>query len=393
MEEEVQVAYFRIQAILGSSQCSANMAPKRCRPRTCHFAKHDLVEKWSDLLNLRDAGFQWDGSSYQSNKSSGINVEGLKLYERPLEGLLQVATSGFPAHLDLRCTFSHLQAKYGILSSDKVVTQQACDDATENWRLMAKMMYNLKKAGTDVPSLRHLIEIIELPKHESHEDDDSRASEPRRAEAQDSAEAPPRPESFLQLQDVEELYKMDIDIEASDEEGVEVEMVSMRCSCPECVQRSNTAKNMQTIVIQDEHDEEKKPKPTIPIANPKSGHQRHETVSAEPQTRQKYSTKQAPRTSSEMVGTARAKEKAKKGQRRQRASGTATSIPRPIRMVHRKSGKAKPEAYLLAGGKYLAGQSSARTSKYFEDVQELKVKIEANEVVFVQAARAWLRTR
>ena len=68
-------------------------------------------------------------------------------------------------------------------------------------------------------------------------------------------------------------------------------------------------------------------------------------------------------------------------------------IPKPVKLVHRKSGKVKPQAYLLAGGRFLCGQSSTRTSSYLQNVQTLLMKIENNEVGNVEAAKKWLRER
>ena len=68
-------------------------------------------------------------------------------------------------------------------------------------------------------------------------------------------------------------------------------------------------------------------------------------------------------------------------------------ISKPVKLVPRKSGKVKPQAYLLAGGRYLCGQSSTRTSSYLQDVKALLMKIENKEVGNVEAAKKWLRER
>ena len=160
------------------------MAPKRCRPRACNFAVHELQAKWQPFLDLRDAGFEWDGSQFCIKTLSN---ESLAVYSQPLEGFLQVASSGFPSHLDLRNILAHLQSKYGIFSQDKNVTMTACNDAADAWRAMAKQLYTLKKSEVDVPSLRHLIEIVQLPKHQA----DQQETESNSSKAASPANSPP----------------------------------------------------------------------------------------------------------------------------------------------------------------------------------------------------------
>ena len=135
---------------------------------------HELQAKCQLFLDLRDAGFEWDGSQFCIKTLSN---ESLAVYSQPLEGLLQVASSGFPSHLDLRNTLAHLQSKYGIFSQDKIVTMAACNEAADAWRAMAKQLYTPKKSEVDVPSLRRLIEIVQLPKHQAdHQETESNSS-------------------------------------------------------------------------------------------------------------------------------------------------------------------------------------------------------------------------
>ena len=61
----------------------------------------------------------------------------------------------------------------------------------------------------------------------------------------------------------------------------------------------------------------------------------------------------------------------------------------PIQVVHRKRGKATPEAYLMAGGKYLIRQSSVKTPNYLEDIKALKLKIEAKHIITLEMAQVF----
>ena len=252
------------------------MGAKRSRPRTSHFAVHELVEKWKHLLALRDVGFRWDGSSYQG-KGTSIHIDSMILHEPALHGLLEVAPSGFPSHGDLRATIAHLQDKLGILSDDKVVTQTARDDATEAWRLMAKHAYNLakdKSPSADVPQLQSLIAKIVLPKFETlgSEDDISMhgstcgqgGAEVHGSVSSHSADAP------LQAAEVAKMF----DLSDCEEEN-DVEVISMRCSCPECARRLSKARSLGVITIDDEC---KHMTASIPIPNPMRGQQRLDSV-------------------------------------------------------------------------------------------------------------------
>lgn len=359
------------------------MGLKRSRPRTSHFAVHGLVDKWQALVELRDPGFNWDGSSYPKGNKA-VNIDALEAYARPLQGLLEMAPSGFPSHGDLRNTLSFLQSKYGIFSRDKRVTQRTCDEAAEAWRLMAKHIYNIKKAGTPVgPSLQLLVGTIALPKREGDEDEQSSfgASNKPGDELSEGCPRPSPSRSSLGLKEVEEMFHVEAVSSDDDDDRDEVELLEMRCACEECVQRGVKAKSLGTIVVDvEEH------KRQIPVANPIAGQQRQETAKA--LARRRYRTKATPRTLGETAPTTA--KNTKKKQRR--PLDLHKPILLPLKLVHRQSGKTKPEAYLLSGGnKYVAGQSSASNSSYLEDMKALKAKIEANEIGSAMAARLWLK--
>ena len=68
-------------------------------------------------------------------------------------------------------------------------------------------------------------------------------------------------------------------------------------------------------------------------------------------------------------------------------------------MVQRqKTAGRRGEAYLLnnpssEGTRFIAGQSSASTEKYEENVQTLKFMIESGDIKTVDEANAWLKTK
>lgn len=362
------------------------MAPKKCRPATSHFAARELVDEWANVLKLRDPGFKWDGSSYQG-KGASIHVDSLKSHEAGLVGLLKVAPSGFPSHTDLRSALAHLQVRHGILADDKLVTQTLSDDATEAWRLMAKHIYTLaKNPGTCVPSLRSLVAKIVLPKNYDATEEDVRASSARGSDEPEKANS-----SRLDEEQVAKLYDMPMDVDGDEQE--DIEMLSIRCSCSECVQRAKKAKKLGTISIEDDEVVPVQASGKIPVANPKAGKQRLETKPPSSDSgasrRKKYNSKSAPRTSQEVRKPKKPKKQAKTTTKEDEQQETL--IDMPIKLVHRQNGKTKPEAYLLAGGKYLAGLSYRKNANYLEDAKALKIKIEAKEVATVESARAFLK--
>eukprot|EP00959_Pyramimonas_sp_CCMP1952_P160034 3347301-Pyramimonas_sp.AAC.1 len=392
------------------------MAPKRIRPRIYHFVVDDLISKWQEILNLRDPGFHWDGSSFDSKAT---DYSSLEKYRTPLQGLLELAPSGFPSHVDVRSTFAKLQKRYGIFSSDNVVNERALDESTAAWRLMAKQIYNLKKNDIDIPSLRNLTAIIKLP-GEVPESSGGDTSSSRGT----SSERPP-PEKALNLEDVEQLYNVgdnQSEEECYEAEDVECQMLSMTCHCPECA-KMRSSSGIDAIIIDDEGDdkpldkkpakpkdkkpakpedkkpakpEDKTPAGAIPVPNPIAGKQRFDTTMV-PKVRFKS---KRPLTIPNLLGVKPTKpmKSAKKQSptsKKKVGLDPKACIPMPISIVHRKtSEKAKlPEAYLMAGGKFLAAQSSAKCASYLENAKELKIKIEAKEVRAPEAAKKWLEDK
>ena len=135
-------------------------APK---PRVVHFVPDDLIKDWSELLNLRQPGFKWDGSS-------GVDLDmraRLAVNAAPLMQILKHAPSGFPAHGDLANVFASLQASHGIVDESKKPMPKACTDAAETWRLLAKEVYKLKKNGEQCAPIQDLIDSIVLPSSQS----------------------------------------------------------------------------------------------------------------------------------------------------------------------------------------------------------------------------------
>ena len=79
------------------------MAARAKRPRVAHLKACSLAAGWQQLAALKDPGFRWDGSQYQSGpRSKHGSSQQLIMHMEPLQVLLGMAPSGFPSFLDLR---------------------------------------------------------------------------------------------------------------------------------------------------------------------------------------------------------------------------------------------------------------------------------------------------
>ena len=71
-------------------------------------------------------------------------------------------------------------------------------------------------------------------------------------------------------------------------------------------------------------------------------------------------------------------------------------IDKPIRIVHRKGGKAPKQAYILhspaVGKKFVASQSVKLSPDYLANVQALAKAIEEDEVSTIKGARDFLHS-
>ena len=164
---------------------------------------------------------------------------------------------------------------------------------------MAKQFYTLKKIEVDVPSLRHLIEILQLPKHQA----DHQETESNSSKATTRASSPPSSVK-LGLEDVEKMYHID-DSEEELADGSDGQMleIAVQFPCWECEQRRKKVKALGIIVIDDEEEVQKKDgECSIPIPSAKAGQQRHDTMAASTTSLvtciwRTYNEKTAPRAS------------------------------------------------------------------------------------------------
>jgi hypothetical protein len=128
--------------VIATSASMAAKGSRRKRPQESPFNSADLTQKWTELATLRSPGFSWDGTGYMSSRSQAIDEESMLTYLEPMLKLLEVAPTGFPAHKSLLATFEALHSKHAILNCDSRFVLRVASMAADNWRVMAKHIYN-----------------------------------------------------------------------------------------------------------------------------------------------------------------------------------------------------------------------------------------------------------
>ena len=248
-----------------------------------HVQPEDLIKDWGELLNLRQPGFKWDGSS-----GVDLDMRGrLAVNAAPLMQILKHAPSGFPAHGDLANVFASLQASHGIVDESKKPMPKACTDAAETWRLLAKEVYKLKKNGEQCAPIQDLIDSIVLPSSQSasiHSDI-----------VEDTATC------GLTAPEVQALFSgMEVDDLASGDEGVapttagegvidsddDCQIVFWPCACPKCVGAGHAATT-----------------PSVAIPSSVKGGQRLETTGSKRKVGEKRPAQQQAKSASKKLVT------------------------------------------------------------------------------------------
>ena len=124
----------------------------------------ELAHSWSALASLRLPGFSWDGTEYAaSRRGLAIDRVGLAKHCAPLQELLRLASSGFPAHARVRDALQHLHSKFrifGDVPAQDVFRIAAA--ASDRWRIMAKDTDLLAKQGNADSKLHPLVRLIDM---------------------------------------------------------------------------------------------------------------------------------------------------------------------------------------------------------------------------------------
>ena len=290
---------------------------------------------------MRDPGFAWDGSDLSKCSRSGhIDGAGMMKYKAVLQGLLQVATSGFPSHADLRETLVRAHEKHNIFEQSSKSVKDVAAEAADRYRIMARDLYLVKKHGGSVPdALQPLLDLIEVDCTVGS----SSSSELGAAAAVAAHSFPDFPE---------------VEAESVESDG-SVEVLAVTCRCPSC-SKSTCGKQRP------------------PIPNPGIGMQRADSGGAVPvkkKNKKRLTHKQAP--SEEEEGE------------------EDHLIKLPVALVHRRKATKKncPEAYILQNSlkaRWVAGQSQKQNVDYLQKIQSLKKLIDRREITTKKAAKEWL---
>ena len=161
-------------AILSQDSMAEAVGKKRRkRPTTTNFKAAELVESWKERTNLRDPGFQWDGSGYgKPSRSSGIDEESISTYAKPLKVLLTLAPTGFPSHPDLRRAFVILNQRFNALQVSQRQEEKAASEAADKWRIMCRDVYNATKKKNKEGYSDAMTELIALIHHPGPDGDE-----------------------------------------------------------------------------------------------------------------------------------------------------------------------------------------------------------------------------
>ena len=146
---------------------AAAVSPRAKRPATVHVREADLEAQWKPFLQLRHAGFAWDGSDYQRpTRSARADLDGLMTYMEPLIKLLSLAPTGFPSLSSLRAAFISLDVKYNLFGTDDRLRMKAASMSADVWRVMCRDTYLLARNGCRDASMKRLVDSISLaPQH------------------------------------------------------------------------------------------------------------------------------------------------------------------------------------------------------------------------------------
>ena len=131
---------------------------------TIQLCAMSLVNDLRPLAGLKNPGYCWSGTEYGAHtRGQSIDYDGLIRHSSALQIILGHARSGFPGFKKLKQAFAELNRLCGLWPATE------SDDgnsslAANQWRLMAKDVYTVKKSGdhTYDKLLQPLVDMIDL---------------------------------------------------------------------------------------------------------------------------------------------------------------------------------------------------------------------------------------
>ena len=123
------------------------MVGRAPRPKTVRVPPDVLFDRWEPFAKLRDAGFEWDGSTYgKPSRALSSDESGLIRHAGALRELLQLAPTGFPAQSSVRDALLKLHASYKVFSCDERMAYRQANDAANVWRIMSRLLRTKEEA-------------------------------------------------------------------------------------------------------------------------------------------------------------------------------------------------------------------------------------------------------
>lgn len=321
-------------------------AKKRARTLTTNFDPADLYAEWKPLAELKQPGFSWAGDDYEkTRRSQGPDRDGLKLYAKPLAGLLKVAPSCYPRHLPLRDVLVLMQDKHMILDPKVLVKPGWADKGADKWSIMMK----------------HLLDESKLKKRTGHVEFDDLLDKVRelcaRAKGSLMWQRCGGPLITLNPSEVSDVAKVPDPSEVSD-----VEIVSFTCVCPEC-KKSEGAQHVPSEAEDGDVESESSQAAAAqtPMDPAKGAHKK--AISSAKEKKPPCAESLKPKTA-----------KDKKAAHSIEKPPCAGSMKQKVQMVERKKGK--KECYLMVDGHHWVGANEKQTTAYKQVVTDIKHALE-----------------
>ena len=98
------------------------------------------------LLNLKVVDWAWDGSKFNARTPHSL-LQSLLQHKPPLQALMSMAPSGFPAHSSMKSGLASCNNDFEIFDCKPGQIDRVTTDSASAWRSMTKCIYNWKRNG------------------------------------------------------------------------------------------------------------------------------------------------------------------------------------------------------------------------------------------------------
>ena len=179
------------------------------------FDHAELTAAWEPLAKDRSCLFKWDGSLYSKPcRNLSADQDTLIVHKDPLEILLSLAPTGFPAQRSVEKALEKLHLGFNILECKAKELNIVISEAADCWRIMCKHIYTLTQDKVKAkPGLQELLDLV----HGESQAEASVQEEPLSIE-----------ETRRMFEDFDEPDTPDIEMED------EVMITNVTCQCEDC---------------------------------------------------------------------------------------------------------------------------------------------------------------